>query len=121
MFEAIVKSCKTTGDYMPAWEAFANGDFYVEVIQKDEGQETADFEFVATPFGAPTAREPMIMIAENVQQLARTQTRQAIRINGAILIGLLAPEAGILVKFDGEYFVMPKDVVAWLRAGIQPA
>lgn len=104
---------------MPAWEKFVNTDFYIAVVRNDEGPQTSDFQFVVKP-SVQHDGKPIVIISEEVQRLECPQTSEAVKMKGAALIGMLHPEVGILIALSDGGFGMPADLVAWLRASMQP-
>lgn len=119
MFEQIVKSCKAANDYMPAWERFLNTAFFVSVIRHDSGAQTQDFRFVLntnTPDGMPC-----VIVSEELHRLQNLHSFEAIKLSGGKLIEMLNPDVGILIALSEGGFGMPKNLIGWLRASIQPA
>lgn len=119
IFEQVVISSKASGDYMPAWECFVNTEFFVPVIRSDVGKQTKDFRFVVQ--NNPQDKKPYVIVSEELGRLENPHSAEAIKIKGAALIEQLNPEVGILVSLSNGGFGMPADLVAWLRASIQPA
>ena len=118
-FERIVLSCKSTGDFMPAWDKFLNTWFFVSVIPKDSGPQTKDFQFQI--LRSPQDGKACISISEKLQRLSVIQGSQAIKEVGGKLIAMLNPEVGVLIALSEGAFGMPPDLVGWLRASTQPA
>ena len=117
-FEDIVRACKATGDYMPAWEMFVNADFFVAVLPQDVGNQTSDFLFVILK---SQNEEPAVIVSENLERLKLSETDTAIKMRGANLISTLDHQVGILVGLSEGAFGIPVKLVSWLRASIQPA
>jgi hypothetical protein len=116
-FEDIVKACKVTNDYLPAWEKLANTEFFIGVLPQDTGNQTSEFRFV---IHKSSNGEPAVIISENLEQLNSSATSKAIKMHGGKLISMLNPQVGILIALNDGVFGIPVSVVAWLRASIQP-
>ena len=117
-FEKVVSACKPSNDYLPAWEKFINTEFFIAVLPQDTGNQTRNFHFVIhnSPKDGPT-----VIVSENFDYLKLSATGKAIKMRGANLISTLNHQVGILVALSDGAFGMPANLVAWLRAGIQPA
>ena len=117
-FEDVVKACKATNDYMPAWEKFVNTEFFVAVLPQDAGSQTRDFRFAI--HNSPK-NEPTVIVSESMDYLNSSATDKAIKMRGANLISMLNHQVSILVALSDGAFGIPVILVAWLRASIQPA
>jgi hypothetical protein len=117
-FEKVVRACQATNDYMPAWEKFVNTEFFVAVLPQDSGSQTKDFRFAI--HNSPK-NEPTVMVSEELEYLKSSATDKAIKMRGAILISTLNHQVSILVALSDGAFGIPVNLVAWLRASIQPA
>jgi hypothetical protein len=120
IFENVVRACKKSGNFMPAWESFVNTEFYTAIIQKDNGLQTGDFQFQVktSPQGNG---EPMVFVSEVLERLDGMGTATAIKLKGAELVRMLNPEVGVLVVLSEGGFGIPAGLVAWLRESMQPA
>ena len=116
-FEGVVRACKVSNDYMPAWEKFVNTEFFVAVLPQDAGSQTSDFRFAI--HDSPK-NEPAVIVSENLEHLKSSATDKAIKIRGANLISMLNHQVSILVALSDGAFGIPVNLVAWLRASIQP-
>ncbi len=117
-FEDVVGACRVTDDYMPAWEKFVNTEFFIAVLPQDVGRQTSDFRFAI--HNSPKD-EPTVIVSENLEHLNSSATDKAIKMRGANLISTLNHQVSILVALSDGAFGIPVNLVAWLRASIQPA
>jgi len=118
-FEKIVKACRATSDFLPAWKKFANTFFFVAVLPQLPDADSGGFDFVV--HDSEKTRGQAAVIAENLDDLKNPATDRAIRINGTRLIAMLPVNLGILVAWSDGAFGIPANLVAWLRANIQTA
>jgi hypothetical protein len=117
-FEKVIKAAKATGDYTPAWEKFANTEFFVPVLTQDSGNQTRDFHFAI--HGSPQG-EPSVLVSEDLEYLKASPIQKTIKIRGEKLISILNPQVSVLVALSDGAFGIPANLVAWLRASFQPA
>lgn len=117
-FEKVVRACQASNDYMPVWEKFINTEFFITVLPQDTGSQTSDFRFVI--YNSPKNDEPTVIVSETLDYIKSSATNKAIKVRGATLIFALNHQVGILVALSDGGFGIPANLVAWLRAGIQP-
>jgi hypothetical protein len=116
-FETIVKACRATSEFFPAWQKFANTIFFVAVVPEDLAAATSGFDFVLHT--SEKTNGPAVIIAETIDHLKNPATNKAVRMNGTKLIALLPADVGIVVALSDGAFGIPADLVQWLRTNIK--
>jgi len=116
-FENVLLSCKSRGDFEPAWQCFANTYFFVPVLRNDSGEQTKDFRFSISTY--PQDGKPYVLVSEVLDRLQISQSSEAIREIGGKLIAMLNPELGLIIGLNDGGFAMPADLLGWLRASLQ--
>jgi len=116
-FETIVKACKATSNFLPAWQKFANTLFFVAVLPQDPEAATGGYDFIVDV--SEMTKGPAVVIAETIDHLESPATNKAVRLNGTKLITMLPADVGILVVFGDGTFGIPADLVGWLRGNIK--
>ena len=117
-FEEIVKKCKVSGDYMPAWELFVNTKFYVGIHRLDSGDVMRDFRFLI--FDSPNDGSPCLIVSEVLERLSKEKSKDWLCMTGSELIRKSRPGLSILVALSDAGFGVPSNVIEWLRKSMQP-
>ncbi len=118
-FEQAVKEAISTGDYLPAWKALVNTEFFVPVTVRKVDAETEGFNVYIQK--NPQDGEPCVFVSEQEACLQEVPSSRTIKMFGGQLVGMLRPDVSIVALFSDGGFGVPLDVIAWLRSNIKPA
>ena len=118
-FEHSVKESIKTGDYVPAWKALVNAEFFVPVSVRHVDAETEGFNLYVQK--NPQNGEPCVFVAEQEACLQAVPSGKTIKMRGGQLVSMLKPGISIVAVFNEGGFGVPLDVIAWIRSNIKPA
>jgi|GEM_PF-2710019 len=93
-----VHAAQEADDFLPAYEAFINTDFYVGVYRQGDETPTRDFRFDVITNSQNS--QPYVAVAPALDHLHKGQAEEAIQIRGAQLIRELDPAVGIPVSLE---------------------
>lgn len=118
-FEQAVKESIKTGDFVPAWKALVNAEFFVPVTVRNVDAETEGFNLYIQK--NPQDGAPCVFVSEQEACLKEVPSSRTIKMRGGQLVAMLRPEVSIIALFNDGGFGVPLDVIAWLKSNIKPA